>query len=405
MFDSNSLYKQRLSSHMKEIGRYMRYILNGHTAIAMLFLISALAYYYQGWVTQLPDNFPTSLIIGVVFGILVTYSPVRTLLKEPDVVFIITAEDKMTAYFRNAIIYSFFIQLYVILLIVAAFGPLYFAAYPERTGRIYLYTLIVILIFKIGNLLANWWMLKVRDQNVRRIDVAVRLLLNIAIFYFLVNGDMLFAAITTVIFGLVFLYDYTVSKKQICLNWGHLIEKDQQRMQAFYRLASMFAEVPHLRVKVRKRQWLVSLITDRVPLEKKQTYDYLYRITFVRSGDYIGMYVRLIIIGGLFIVFIPNLWMKLLFGILFLYLSIFQMMALYKHHRTIMWLDIYPVEAKEKKRALVTILYQLGLVQTVIFSVLFLFSQEYLGFILALGSGILFTFLFINGYVKGKLSK
>src|SRR5690625_5106375 len=111
MFDSHAFYKKRLSEHLKETSRYLKYVFNEHIAIVMLFLISALAFYYQQWLAQLPEEFPGTLVIGVAFGLVVSYSPVRTLLKEPDLVFLIVAEDRMKSYFRNSIIYSFVIQL------------------------------------------------------------------------------------------------------------------------------------------------------------------------------------------------------------------------------------------------------------------------------------------------------
>lgn len=402
MFDSNKFYKQRLSAHMKELSRYLRYMFNGHLMIALFFFISVVAVYYQQWLAQLPEDFPTALIIGVLLGLLVSYSPVRTLLKEPDLVFLIAAENKMNAYFRNVLIYSFIIQLYVILLLVAALGPLYFASFPDRTGNMYLLTIAIVLLFKVGNLIANWWMLKVREPGIRQVDLTVRTLLNITVFYFIIQGDMLLAGITTVLFTGVFLYDFDVSRKQPGVVWDLLVEKDQVRMQSFYRIANMFADVPHLKNRIKKRHWLVSMVSG-VPFTQARTFDYLYRITFVRSGDYLGMYIRLIIIGGLFIYFIPNVWVQILFVLLFLYLSCFQMMTLYQHHRTTMWLDIYPVGKDFRQQALIKLLYQLTLFQTVLFSLLFLIMQEYAGFIIALVSGTVFTFLFINGYVKHKL--
>lgn len=164
MFDSHAFYKKRLSMHIKELSRYMRYIFNGHIAFAILFFIAAIAYYYQAWLAQLPEDFPTAIIIGLAFGLLVSYSPVRTLLKEPDLVFLIAAEEKMRSYFRNSIIYSFVIQLYLILLIAAAFGPLYTASFPDREGNPYLLTIVILLFFKVANLFVNWWMYKIREK-------------------------------------------------------------------------------------------------------------------------------------------------------------------------------------------------------------------------------------------------
>lgn len=403
MFDANQFFKQRFSQHLKETSRYLKYIFNGHIAFAMLFFIAAAAYYYQQWLTRMPENFPTDWIIGIVFGLLVSYSPVRTLLKEPDLVFLIAAEHKLGAYFRNALIYSFVIQLYLILLAAAAFGPLYFASFSERSGSEYLIMIVVVLIFKVWNLLANWWMLKVRDLATRRTDILLRVLLNCAVFYLLVHGNILFAAIATVVFIILFLYDYSISKKQAGLVWDVLLEKDQNRMQFFYRIANMFTDVPHLKNRVKKRQWLVNLV-NRVPFRQKSTFDYLYRITFIRSGDYLGMFVRLLVIGGLLIYFIPNGWVKIVFALLFLYLSSFQMMTLYQHHRTVIWLDIYPVSIQLRRDAVLTWLYKLTFIQTIIFAVLFVLIGDYLGAVITLIGGALFNYLFITGYVRKKLA-
>ncbi|WP_163971329.1 ABC transporter permease [Oceanobacillus halotolerans] len=403
MFDAHDFFKKRFSAHLKETSRYLRYIFNGHIAVAMLFFVSALAYYYQQWLAELPANFPTAWIIGIIFGLIVSYSPVRTLLKEPDLVFLLPAEHKMDAYFRNTIIYSFVIQLYLVVLAGAALGPLYFASFPERAGSDYGLTLLVVIILKGWNLLANWWMLKIREPGNRLIDQAVRTVLNIVIVFFMIGGNMLYAAVTTILFALVFLYDWSISKKQPGIVWDLLVEKDQSRMQTFYRIANMFTDVPHMKNRVKKRHWLVALV-NKVPFRQTYTFDYLYRITFIRSGDYLGMYIRLIVIGGLAIYYVPNLWMKVIFAILFLYLSSFQMMTLYQHHRTIMWLDLYPVTLQSRQKALMKWLYQLMIIQTVLFVLLFLFMEVYVGSIVVLIGGLAFSWLFLNGYVKRKIS-
>lgn len=404
MFNAHDFFMKRFNAHLKDMSRYLRYIFNGHIAFAMLFFVAALAYYYQQWLANLPENFPTAWIMGIALGIVVSYSPVRTLLKEPDLVFLLPAEHKMRDYFRNALIYSFVIQLYMVAIVVAAFGPLYSASFEEREGNTYLVTIIVVLIFKLWNLIANWWMLKVRESHLRMIDQIARLLLNIAVFYFLISGEMLLAGITTILFIIIFLYDLGISSKQAGIAWELLLEKDQNRMQSFYRFANMFTDVPNLKNRIKPRRWLVSFVEKRIPFERKATYDYLYRITFIRGGDYLAMYIRLIVIGGLFIFFIPNLWVKIGFAILFLYMSSFQMMALYQHHRTIMWLDIYPVDEEPKRNALIKWLIQLAVIQTVIYTVVFLLSEAFLGALVTIIAGLAFTYIFTNGYIKRKLA-
>jgi len=401
MFDSHDLFKTRLSDHIKELNRYLRYIFNGHLAVVLFFLISAIAVYYQQWLAQLPDDFPSAWIIGIVFGLLVSYAPISTLLQEPDLVFLIPAEHKMNDYFRNALVYSFVSQLLVLLFVVAALSPLYFHSFPNRGGSTYLSILLLILVFKAWNLITNWWLLKIRDQNIRWMDQVVRLLLNCATFFFLIRGEILLALITTVSLIGLFYYVFSQSRKQASIAWDILVEKDQNRMQLFYRMANIFTDVPHLKSRMKKRRWLVSIV-GKLPFERKHTYDYLYRIAFIRSGDYLGMYIRLIIIGGFAIYLVPNEWMKIIFALLFIYMSCFQMMTLYQHYRTNMWLDLYPVEQSVRRQAVTKWLFQLTFIQTILFTVVFLVMQIYIGALLTFVAGTLFTIIFVNGYVKSK---
>ena len=43
MFNSHEFFRNRFSDHIKETSRYLRYMFNGHIAVAMIFLVSAVA--------------------------------------------------------------------------------------------------------------------------------------------------------------------------------------------------------------------------------------------------------------------------------------------------------------------------------------------------------------------------
>ncbi|MFD1017765.1 ABC transporter permease [Thalassobacillus hwangdonensis] len=403
MFKAGAFWSRRFSEHMKETSRYLRYIFNGHLAAASIFFVSVAAYYYQQWLSELPENYPTAVIVGIAFGLIASYSPVRTLLKEPDLVFLMPAEHRLGEYFKRCLLYSYVVQLYLILVIGAALGPLYSTSYPGHDTSYYLMMLGVLLVVKVWNLLANWWMLKERNSRIRAVDSLLRTVLSVFIFYFLAKGDWVFAAIITVLlFGLM-MYNYVLAKKKAGLAWDVLLQKDQSRMRTFYRIANNFTDVPHLKNTVKKRHWLVKLLTSAISYKQDRSYDYLYRITFVRSSDYLGMYLRLIVIGGLAVYFVTNLWVKVAFALLFLYLSAFQMMTLWNHHRTIAWLDLYPLKKAWQQRAITQWLLRLMLFQTFLFGLLFIIQWSPVGLIAVWVGGTLFSYLFINGYVKKKL--
>ncbi|MCP8615514.1 ABC transporter permease [Salirhabdus salicampi] len=402
MFNANELWKKRLTSHVKELGRYMRLMFNDHLAFALLFFVAASAYYYQQWIQTLPRTFPVEWIMAITLGILLTHSPVRTLLKEADTVFLLPAEHKLKPYFNKSLVYSISIQMYWLVLVVAAVAPLYLSVTNQHAVWL-LYLLIVLFVFKAWNILASWWMLKQRDRQSHFFDVLVRLLLNIfTIFFFLQGNAYLYATITTVMFVGILLFNYMTTAKK-GLAWDVLIEKDMARMQSFYRLANLFTDVPHLKQRVKKRRFLVRFLVSLVPFKHEGTYDYLYRITFARSSDYLGMYVRLFLLAAFFIFWIPSVWFKLVFALLFIYLSGFQLLTLWNHYRTMDWLDLYPIPKNVRQRAITHLLLQLLVVKTFLLGLLIAMAASWQEMVLLWILGGLFTMFFIQFYVKKKL--
>jgi len=405
MFDAEGLFKQRFTEHMKTLSRYFQYILNGHTTIALLFLISVGAVYYQQWLSTLPDGFPYAYVLGIAFGLVVTITPIQTFLKEPDLVFLTVAESKMKPYFKRTKLYSYVIQLYLIFLVAAAFGPMYSNGYPERSLTSFLVILFTMLIFKYINMTLSWWMLKIRQASIRRIDTLIRFCLSSGIFIGLITQSFVILVIFIIIFGLIALYEYNISKKQSGLAWDVLVEKDLNRMHLFYRMASMFVDVPHLKAKIKHRKLLTKLIEARIPFKQSKSFAYLDRLTFIRSNDYIRMYIRLIVLGSVIIYFVPSELLKIIMGLLFLYMSNFQLVTLYHHHRTNMWLDLYPVPEENRRKEFLRYLIILTVIQTIIYSLIFIVILDLIGFILMFMSGLLFTYLFNTFYVKNKLIK
>ncbi|MCD5324971.1 MULTISPECIES: ABC transporter permease [Pontibacillus] len=402
--EPQKLWRGRLDSHTKEMGRYLRLMFNDHFSFAMFFFLAGMTYNYQQWLATLDAGFPTALVMGVVFAALLTYSPIRTFLREADLVFLLPAEHRLSSFFRSGIVYSFCLQVFGLFFVVVAFGPLYFTTYSDREISAFVLFGIVILILKAWNTLSHWWELNSRVGWSGYVDPVLRFLLNGLTIYFFVQGNWIFAGVTTILlFGLM-MYDYSLAKKRKGIAWDVLIQKDQQRMQVFYRIANMFTDVPHLKNSVKKRHWLVRLIKNPIPFKSDKTFDYLYRITFIRSSDYLGLYIRLLLIAGAFVYFVPNVWMKLAFGFLFIYLSGFQMVTLWQHHREVLWLDLYPLRIESRRKALTKWLFQLLIVKTALLGVIFLVLGNLLGLAIVWIGGALFSYYLSHMYLTKRLT-
>lgn len=399
MIDSKLLFKTRFKTHLKEMVRYFQYILNGHIAIAILFLIGAGAVFYQQLLSQLPADFPTDWIVSLLFGLVALYNPIQNLLKKADIVFLLPAEKRLTNYFNYTLIYSFITQIYLVFLVAAALAPLYQASQLTQSyGALF----ILLIFFKGWNFLSNWWMLRTRDKNGRYFDRLIRFILQLFIFYFFINGHLILASIITVVYFAYVIYIYNYSHR-FALAWDQLIEKDQQRMQSFYRLASMFTDVPYFKSTIKKRRLLVNWLTRWIPFEQKRTYQFLYRLTFIRSADYLGVYLRLTVIAGLALFYLDHILMVFTFTLLFLFLTGIQLVPLWYHHRTSIWQDLYPVSHKDKERALINWIEQLLFGQLLIFIVVLFFSADLWQLLSTALVGIVFIIGFSRIYVSGKI--
>lgn len=401
MFNPTELFKTRVSAHIKLLNRYLRYIFNGHFMIALFFIIVTIAVYYQRWLREVSETFPAAMVIAIALSFVVMYNPIQSFLKEPDKVFLIVKELEISRYFNLAILYNYITQLYIVLFVIAAISPLYFTFYPERPLLINGLIVVIILVMKFWNMILTWRLLQVDHALLRFSELVIRIVLTFLLFYSLVT--LQYFLIVGTVYVIYLNVAYFMARKDARINWERLIQNDAERLALFYRFVSLFADVPHVKSRMRKRRWLASLVHKHTSFQQKDTYTYLHRLTFLRSSDYFSLYIRLTVIAIVFIVFIPNNWIKLALGLLFLYMTSFQLQSLYYHHRTNIWLDLYPVNESESQTTFLTFSKQLSVVQTIILSLTFLAIGNIIFFIAMLLLGIVFTIGFHQSYVKKKL--
>lgn len=401
MLKVKELFKDRLVAHLKLLNRYLRYIFNGHFLIAIIFLIVTLAVYYQQWLSNVSDSFPASFVIALFLSFAVLYNPLQFFLKRPDQVFLIVQEKALREYFFYGLIYNYVVQLYIVLIVIAGLGPLYFTFYPEASTLFNVMLIGLVLVVKAWHLAISWRSLQTKFHPFERVEKVFRILFTIIFFYSLLEREFFLVIGIGYILYLHAVYIFYLRDKR--MHWERLIQNDEARLGKFYRFVSLFAEVPQLKSRLRKRRILTKLVEATIPFNKRATYDYLYRLTFLRSGDYFSLYLRLTILGMIVLIFVPNPIIKLALAILFLYMTSFQLQSLYYHHRTNVWLDLYPVEEEKKRKAFLTFTFRLSFVQVLLLSIALLLGEDWTLFFQLLGLGILFIVLFQQVYIKKKL--
>ncbi|MFB4211990.1 ABC transporter permease [Shouchella sp. JSM 1781072] len=388
MRQANQLWESRRHQYWSEARGYLKLILNSGFVISVYFLFIFLTVYYQQFVEQMPADFPLVTLLTVLFTWRLTAGSIRTFVKPADIVFLLPYESKLAPYFKQAIKYSALWQSSYILLLFMAVGPMF----TERigTGIVFWLTLIFLLLIKVWNLLCVWEEQRLVAKGERYSNVLLRLLVNGVAAYLLFSQAPIWLTFAVLILMIVLYASYWKGfAKKHSLKWDRLIEVENHMVMFFYRIANAFADVPQLRNKVRERaylQWAVGALGGK----KNAVYHYLYARTFIRANDYLGTYVRLAVVGGLFIYFLPLGWMKLAMALLFTHITMMQLSTLSFHHSASIWLDLYPLKPEEKRQALTYLTMRLLFLLSIIYGGIALVTSDiFYGVIVLMASALL----------------
>ena len=387
-----TLWRDRFNSYLKETMKYLRFIFNGHLVFVLIILLGGAGYYYSEWVKTLTPGFPAPWIMAILLGAIITISPVSTFFRDPDIVFLLPIESKLTSYIRKSIIFSLVMQGYILILILAVLMPMYMQTMQEQTVS-FLWMLLALLLIKCINLCSRWFVLYYREKGTTLIDGFIRFVLNTTFVYFLVKREsFLFSVIVLILLLGLCLY-YWKSTRNESINWEKQIELENSRMAAFYRVANLFTDVPKLREKISERRYLGGVVT-LLAGKSNNPFSYLYARTFVRANDYLGLFVRLTVIGIILFLFVDLGWGAILVAILFLYMTGLQLLPIWHHHDQKMVMDLYPLHTDYKRNAVLGLLISVLGMQNLLFFIAILVGVGLKLAVITLVAGIAFIFIF-----------
>ncbi|MGT2755952.1 ABC transporter permease [Streptococcus ovuberis] len=132
------------------------------------------------------------------------------------------------------------------------------------------------------------------------------------------------------------------------VSWDAAINHDRHQKQAVLKFFSLFTQVKGISQSVRRRAFLDPVLT----LFQQGTWLYLFARAFLRSGDYLRLSLRLALLSFFSLSLIGQDLVATVLAILFNYLLLFQLMALYNHYDYQYMTSLFPVTRGEKKRSL-----------------------------------------------------
>ncbi|MGT2742363.1 ABC transporter permease [Streptococcus plurextorum] len=309
----NRLFIKRRQQFHKQCLNYLKYVLNDHFVLVLLFLAGFLLYQYSQLLRQFPDN-PFGVITALLALILVSLSfgSPATYLESADQLYLLPKEKELVSWIKQAGLYAFLIWGGLQMLLLIGLYPIFLALGRSLWEFIALATILLIvkflvMQFKVGKLL---------------------------------SGNQ--------------------------LNWQIAIEAERRRQQTILKFFALFTKVKGISSSVKRRSYLDG-VTKWLAKTPKKTWQNLYLRAFLRSGDYLALTLRLAFLALLAVLFIKEYWLGAGIAFFFNYLLAFQLLALAKHYDYQYLTQLFPSGNALKKANLHSflrvVLYLLTLVE------------------------------------------
>lgn len=295
------VWRKRFLHYVTELQKYLKYVFTGHLAIVFVFVIGAGGYQYSEWLKTAPENFPATWIVAVVLGLVLTFSPPTTLIREPDSVYLLPLESKLMGFMKKALTWTFWSQIFIVLLLFVVSIPML-----SQVGEVAPITLGAVFIFVV---LLKLWNVQVefsfRWANAgegvwgdRLIRAFISILAVMAVFT-MVPFYMILLIIP------IYFYAHVWGRqmKGQPFPYEHFIKLEQNRMLRFYRFANYFSDVPHIRGSIRRRVWL-DWVYRIVSFKQANSQEFLVLRTFIRTDDTFYLWMRLTALSAIGAAFI-----------------------------------------------------------------------------------------------------
>lgn len=290
MNNLHDVWRIRFLHYINELQKYMKYVFTGHLAIVFVFVLGAGGYQYSEWLKTAPDNFPATWLVAVVIGIILAFSLPTTLIREPDQVYLLPLESKLMSYMRKALSWTFWSQLFIVVLPFVIAIPLLRQVSdvpPLLLGVLF-----------IAILLLKWWNVQVefafrwanRGQGVWG-DRIVRALISSAVLAAVFHTNPIYIVLLLI----PVIFYFMAWNRQLNgqpFPYEHFVKMEQNRMLRFYRFANYFTDVPHIRGSIHRRSWM-DWLYRMIPFQQENGQNYLVFRTFVRTDDTFYLWLRL----------------------------------------------------------------------------------------------------------------
>ena len=379
--------------------KYSKYIFNSHLIMFLIIVLGAALINYSKWIATASQFELYSVFIAatLIFSYYLVSTKVKTYIKEADSVFLLPLEK----YYRKIGLKTVMNLTITHIIAVIIF---YFATKPITNiiGSINkLGVCLLLMIIIINNLLKYFQVIhytelvwvKIILFIVTFIQILVVFIVNTYIHIFDIIGVVALAYCTYYVMKNATNKASSEDQEKFVVKWNEAAEYDKHRMESYLKFVNMFVDVPLSGVKVARRKYF-DILLPKITKEnftKENSFKYYYYRVFLRQENTIYLALRLMLLAVLVIFSFKNSYVSAISIISYSYLTIIQLVPLYKQMSNNIWHSILPIDESIKVGSFKKMLTIVILVTTFILTIISicLNSFEVMSFVTNFGAFIL----------------
>ena len=377
MSNIENIFSDRRKKEQELKLTYSKYIFNSHLIMFLIIVLGAVLINYSKWIAiaSKVELYSVYTAATVVFSYYLVSIKIKTYIKEADAVFLLPLEKYYRKVGLKTVISSTIVHIITVIIFYFVTKPI--TNLIGNIDRLSIFMLLIVIIW--NNLLKYFQVIHYKEV------IWSKLLLFIVIFIQLLEAFFENTAIRVIYFiSIMVLAVFTLhimknagnklnakDQEKYVVNWNQAADYDKHRIESYLKFVNMFVDVPLSGVKVARRKYFDALLPKLTKdnFKKENSFKYYYYRVFLRQENTVYLALRLMLLAALVIFSFKNTYVSGLSIISYSYLTIIQLVPLYKQMSNNIWHSILPVSEDIKIKSYKQLLTSVMIVTTLLLGV------------------------------------
>ena len=377
MSNIENIFSDRRKKEQELKLTYSKYIFNSHLIMFLIIVLGAVLINYSKWlaIASKVELYSVLIAATLAFSYYLVSTKIKTYIKEADAVFLLPLEK----YYRKVGLKTVINSTVVHIITVVIF---YFATKPitNLIGNIDRLSIIMLLIVIIwNNLLKYLQVIHYKEIIWSKLLLFIVIFMQLLVVFF---DDIAIRIIYLISIIVLAVFTYYIMKnagnklndkdqEKYVVNWNQAADYDKHRIESYLKFVNMFVDVPLSGVKVARRKYFDILLPKLTKdnFKKENSFKYYYYRVFLRQENTVYLALRLMLLAALVTFSFKNTYVSGLAIISYSYLTIIQLVPLYKQMSNNIWHSILPVSEDIKIKSYKQLLTSVMIVTTLLLGV------------------------------------